>query len=77
MFAADEDSNESINPSKLDIARIESLEIGEKMEQEVGNFSIIRYDKSYVLLLSNPNIRGNHGYFEFTSLERLIQFLNK
>ena len=73
MFATEEDENsKSLKPTTFDIARLEDLEIGQKVEGEIGNWQVFRYKNDYTLIcnkIKTPRI--------FKKLKDLINFLNK
>ena len=65
MFVDDAyDDTNSIQPTLLDEARMEDLEIGQKCEGECGNFAVLRYNNRFVLLLNNHPTKNNYQEFE-------------
>lgn len=69
------DNTESLYPTPFDEARIESLDIGDEMSAENGNFSVIRYKNDYSLIINN-NIKKK-SLWEFENYRDLIIFLKK
>lgn len=70
----DADTN-SIKPTDLDLNRIKSLEIGGYFDGELNNWRIIKYDNEYILILFN-NVKYK-DFQEFSTLEKLLEFLNR
>jgi len=75
MFAADQDDTNSIIPSQFDCERINDMSVGDKVELENGNASIIKYRDSWVVLLQNNPKFGN--YQEFKTKNDMMEFLNR
>ena len=72
MFATSEDDTNSLRPTSFDVARIDSLSIGESVDGELGNWTVLRYKDSYVLMTQNsPKIINK----EFKTQKELIRFL--
>lgn len=72
MFAADESDTNSLIPTSFDVARIDSLSIGESVTGELGNWVVLRYKDSYVLMTQNsPRVINK----EFKTQKELIRFL--
>lgn len=72
MLLDDADTN-SIKPTKLDIERINSMQIGDKIDGELGNWSLLRYKNDFVLLLKN-SVKYK-DFIEFKDSKKLINFL--
>ena len=50
MFTFDqEESPHTLKPTDFDIIRLESMDIGERLEAESGNWVVLRYEKEYIL----------------------------
>lgn len=75
MLGADETSSESLYPTDFDISRLSVIEIGNTVDGELGNWSVIRYKNEYVLLLHNSKKYSN--FMEMKNLETLLYFLKK
>lgn len=74
MLLDDADTN-SIIPSQFDMERISEIEIGEKIDLENGNASILRYKDSWVVLLNNhPKF---NSYNEFKTKQEMLDFLHR
>ena len=73
MLLDDADTN-SIKPTKLDISKINSIEIGDYFDGELDNWRVLKYKDSWVCLLYNHHTKKE--YSEFKSKEELIEFLN-
>lgn len=68
------DSN-SLFPTFLDVERIKCMEEGDKLDGELGNWSVLRYKNNYTLLLNNhPRLEP---VIDFDDKESLIRFLQK
>lgn len=73
MFTFDqEDSPHTLKPTDFDIIRLESMDIGERLESESGNWVVLKYEKEYIL--SSHMIKK---LVSFGKLNDLIKFLNK
>lgn len=73
MFAADEDDTNSVKPTQFDIERIKSLEIGDSMAGEIGNFRVLRYVSSYTILLLNHPKKEIEEQKDWQSVVRFLQ----
>ena len=71
MLLDDADTN-SIKPTKFDLEKLDSLNIGDLFDGEKQNFRILRYKDSYVCILSNHYTKQE--YSEFKNKEELIEF---
>lgn len=75
-FDLDENAgSNSIYPTKLDETRIRDAQIGETILSENGNFQVLIYKDSYVLLLSD--YKKGPAFQDFESFEKLMKFLKK
>lgn len=73
MYTFDQEENPHIlKPTDFDIIRLESMELGDRLEAESGNWVVLKYEKEYVL--SSHMIKK---LLSFRTLEDLIKFLNK
>lgn len=71
----DYENTDSIHPSNFDELRIAGMDIGERIDSENGNFSVLRYKNDYTLII---NIRTkNKNYLEFDNHKDLIEYLKK
>jgi len=79
MQSFDLENDDSWVISNYDILRIESMEIGDSLEGESGNFRILRYKDTYFLFLQHEGkIRQHHCLGkEFDTLEDLLKFLKE
>ena len=73
MFQFDtEDEDNNFNFSIFDRAKIEDLEINEKMEAENGTFQVVRTKNGYSIFC----VRGKkRGVSLFPTLEKAFEFL--
>lgn len=74
MFAADEENNDSIKPTKFDLEKLDCLQVGDYFDGETGGFRILRYKDDYNVMLFNSTTKK-----EFTThltKESIINFLN-
>lgn len=73
MFDLDSDDTNKIKPTAFDKQRLMSMDIGQKIMGEYGNWQVIKYKNSYNLFLLNHSKAAQFG--EFFTLGELIKFL--
>mgnify|MGYP001611262100 CR=1 FL=1 len=67
-----EDSTNSIVPTDFDKLRLKDMSIGDKIDQEIGNWNCIKYrDCFMVSFLNHPKLR----WVEFKTYSEMISFL--
>lgn len=69
MLASGEKEPHGLESTPFDIARIEDMDVGGKVESETGTFTVLRYAKEYLLLETKGGVR------KFASLRTLKAFL--
>ncbi len=74
MFGTEEEESKSLIPTNFDTCRLEALEIGDKLQGELDNWTVFRYRNSWDVILSNKNKRP---MLSFKTLDNLLAFLNK
>lgn len=73
MFTFNQEENpHSLKPTDFDIIKLESMDVGERLESESGNWVVLRYEKEYIL-----SSRMIKKLISFGKLSDLIKFLNK
>lgn len=72
MYRSDVEDNDDFEFSVLDKARIEDLEMGQKIESENGSFLVARQINGYHVWCG----RGKRkGVMAFSNLEKVFSFL--
>jgi len=69
----DDAGTNSTYPTKFDVQRINELGVGDYMDGEKGNFRVLKYKESYVVLLFNSPSKNE--YSEFSTLKQVFAFL--
>ena len=60
--------------SVLDRARILSLDIGDKMDNEIGVFSVCRYKNEYIVTFNLPNMSN---MLSFKTPEQIFHYIEE
>jgi hypothetical protein len=75
MFDSLEHDTNSLYPTDFDILKLQNMNLGDKINAESRNWSVIKYKESYTLMLSNhPKLPP---VLDFLDLKSLIYFLKK
>lgn len=75
LFGSEElEPSDSLKPTLLDLARIDSLEIGESLTGELDSWRLVRYKSEYCLFLLN---KYKSPMVTFVAKDLLITFLNR
>ena len=69
MLASDEKEPHNLESTPFDLARIEDMDVGDRVESETGTFTVLRYVAEYLLLETKGRAR------KFASLRTLKAFL--
>lgn len=76
MFVdSEEGDTNSTRVTAFDYERLIDLEVGARLDGELGNYSILRYKyDNFVVLLHNSY--NKPSYSEFTNMREIVDFLN-
>jgi hypothetical protein len=75
MIDSGQHSDDSIYPSKFDEIRLIEASDGESIDSENGNWSVLIYKDSAILLLKNH--KKHPDYMEFKNTREIINFLKE
>lgn len=75
MQDSDQQDSDSLYPSDFDITRLECMSIGDRIDGELGNWTVFRYKNDYLLFINICKVRKSD--WEFDKVEDLIKFLKK
>lgn len=73
LFDSDEDDTNSIKPTDFDVLRLEAMDVGDKLDGELGNWRVFRYKSGYHLFLLNS--LDSKEFEKFQSLDDLVSYL--
>lgn len=79
MPAFDLEDDNNFNLTYFDECKLESMEIGDKVVGESGNFEVLRYKDEYILFLMHEGLIRKKKLMSknFKTLKSLISFLKK
>lgn len=75
----DTQDNDGFSLSNFDKLKIESMNIGDAIDGESGDFRILRYKDGYMLFVFSESLirKTQSTYKEFFDINTLIEFLSQ
>lgn len=79
MASLELNNNEGFELTEFDRLKIESMDIGDSIDAECGNFRVLRYKSGYMLFVFNEALirKTNTTVREFFEMDKLIKFLRQ
>ena len=73
MYDAEDSPVTDLKPTDLDLIRLEEAELGERIEGEMGTWTVFKYKDGYTLMVN----RLTDNFKEFKSLKELVFYLGR